>query len=105
MFAGVGRNALSPLAPSTPQALIGSGWLPPGGWQVRVQVERTPVPSSSSTASWAAPAVRDGTAVGCGAFTVAVVVSHGMGGDPALDGSTGAAEAFVAFVAGAELAD
>jgi rhodanese-related sulfurtransferase len=47
--------------------------------------------------------VRDGSAVGCGALTVAVAVSHGMGGDPARDGSTGA-DAPVAFVAGAELA-
>jgi hypothetical protein len=69
---------------------------------VRVQVERTPVPSSRTTVSCAAPGFRDGTAVGCGALTVAVAVSHGIGGDPAREGRTGAAEAFVAFVAGAE---
>jgi rhodanese-related sulfurtransferase len=46
--------------------------------------------------------VREGTEVGCGALTVAVVVSHGIGGDPARDGSTGA-DAPVAFVAGAEV--
>ena len=49
--------------------------------------------------------MRDGTAVGCGALTVAVAVSHGIGGDPARDGRTGAADAFVAFVVGAGLAE
>ena len=47
--------------------------------------------------------MREGTAVGWGALTVAVVVSHGIGGDPAREGSTGA-DAPVAFVAGAEVA-
>jgi hypothetical protein len=47
--------------------------------------------------------LREGTEVGWGALTVAVAVSHGIGGDPARDGSTGAA-ALVAFVADAELA-
>src|SRR5215213_3734502 len=98
MPAGTGLRALSPFAPSTPQALPGSGWLPPVGWQVRVQVERTPLPSSSSTVSWAAPAARDGTDVGCGAFTVAVAVSQGIGGDPAFDGRTGPPEALVGAV-------
>jgi hypothetical protein len=45
--------------------------------------------------SRAAPEARDGTAVGCGALTVAVAVSHGMGGEPAFAGRTGADESAV----------